>query len=363
MEKKKSFVPIPNKMFAFETNYFVSNEELVVFYHLHCLNLAKDHLYTITSVDILNSLIEFDLNNQSRGKKKIKQALLNLHDKGYITLSFSDSKLRNSTTLFISLPAIDSSIYKESVKSRNWKYYGFTEVTDEMYERVKTAEQFRVIIYVEWRSFKYSESKDNYAISFSEWESVLGVSHQTAVKIINNCCDEGIIKKYRGDYYINPNGEIRQYTNKYEVKQESQQAAINPVKEIYTEVNAQDSKERSTEKRHHNWFVVDRNVKLNVDDLYIYLTSKCPVLIEHAKKRLEAICNSESGKLAMGALKEKAERRIHEEEVQKQRDEQMVSVFMDERKVQYNKKKASYDISEILDDETPKKVEEELLSL
>ncbi|QGS68704.1 hypothetical protein CV093_10170 [Oceanobacillus sp. 143] len=100
-----------------------------------------------------------------------------------------------------------------------------------MYTKSNTIEQFKVLIYVKWRSFSNSKKKQSYAISYREWESVLKVSHQTAVKIIEQCCEDGLIKKERGEYYTNCDGEIRQETNKYQISSNEADETTNVTKE------------------------------------------------------------------------------------------------------------------------------------
>jgi hypothetical protein len=362
MNNRKWFVPIPNRAFAFETTYYLTSEELIVLYNLHYLKLAKDPTTAVTNVNVLNELIVFDINNSSRGKKKIQEILMKLHDKGYIFLSFSDSKLDNNTVIQVFFPDLDSFIYKEPITSGNWTYVGFTEVTEEMYDRANNSQQFKVLIYVEWRSFKNSNEKRNYAISYNEWELVLGVSHQTAVKVIKQCCIDGLIKKHRGQYYINEYGEIRQETNMYETKEDNQEKIIDPMKELHTFMNSEMEREKSAEIRKHNWFNTGDDSWLSVDDFVIYLTTNCSILKKHADKRIKAICGNPSGKEKIDELNQKALQKIaisnQQSNLQLKRDMVIRKEIREglarestSTSTFSSRHEADYDLSDLLDDE------------
>ncbi|WP_070120430.1 hypothetical protein [Bacillus marinisedimentorum] len=372
MKNKDVFVPIPNKMFAFDTPYFATDEEFILFYHLHCLNLAKDTSRAIVSIDLLNSLTRFD-KNQGRGKKKVKKSLITLQEKGYIDIEFDDYQLKNNTTIDVMLPDLNSDIYIKPVKSGNWLFYGFTKVYNDMYERTSSITQLKVLVYVDWRFFKGSESEGTYSITYSEWESVLSVSHQTAVKIIDDCVNEGIIRKHRGQYYTNCHGNVRQTPNRYEVKEEEQPQPVNVEKEINTFLNSATARDNSSETRKHKWFntVEEENIWLDEDDFYVLLTTNCQILKEHADNRINAISNNPSGQKKMEKLKEKALKRKVREEKNKKIEEERVMKMMEEiqeteernrRVSRYKSQKASYDISELIEDDQKNVSEDDWLS-
>lgn len=293
-------------MFAFETDYFATNDELLVFYHVCTLVSARNPSLAILNIDLLNNIMNLDQKNQSRGKQRIKDAILGLTQKKYINIVNCESTLRYNTLLRISIPSTDDSIYTDSVKSGGSTYKGFTPVKEELFSSAETVLELKVAIYVEWRS------KIDYAISYKEWVNVLSVCHQTAVKIISECKDKGLITKLRGDYYYTSTGEIRQETNRY--KSVSKQPEYNQQKKINTVVKSMTTQSQSTETRPHNLFT-DR--RLDMNDLYIYLTTDCVVLKQHAEKRLEGICKTPAGKKAMDTYTKKAKEKIKKEKQEK----------------------------------------------
>ncbi|MGG1400169.1 hypothetical protein ABE288_20455 [Bacillus salipaludis] len=351
--EKDYFVAIPNRMFAFETECYATNEELMVFYQLGILVTARNPRVAIANIELLNSELEFDRSNQSRGKQKVREALLSLHDKGYIILTFSDSKLKNNTHITVELPDTKSDpIYTQEILSGSWKYKGFTEVTHDMFDRSRTIDQFKVLIYVKWRSFSNTKDRIEYAISFQEWASILKVTHATANKLIDGCVEDGLIVKHSGQYYTTFDGKIRQETNRYVVKEEEEQKPFDIIKEVNISLHYDNLKVKSKEKRKHNWFTP--NSKINDNDVYVYKTTNCLYLREHAKKRIDAISMNENGKKMIENFFEKANQRLKKEEqekkVQEERDKEMVAQFEDDRfrKWKYKKTKASNDISDIL---------------
>jgi hypothetical protein len=361
-KEKELFVAIPNCMFAFDSDFFVTNEELIVFYQLAYNVTARNPKVSKVNIELLNSLIEFDKSNPSRGKQKIKDALLGLHEKGYINIRFSDSKLKNATFIEARLPDLAEPIYANEITSGSWTYKGFTGVTHDMYERASTIEQLKVLIYVKWRSFSNIEKKVNYAISFQEWESVLDVSHTTAIKIIESCVTDGLIAKQRGQYYMTFDGQTRQETNKYKVIEEVAEKPLDIAKEINTRIKSIELDDKSTESRSHNWFNNDSYI--NEDDCYVYLTTTCNVLNEHAIRRINGVRKNNNGRQIIDNLLKKAEIRIQrerkDEKLRKERAERELIELMELEQrtlIKSTKKRYKDDISLFLDDEPVKRRE------
>lgn len=354
--KNEHFVAIPNKMFAFDSKYFVTCDELMVYFQLGRLVHARDPRYTIISVDMLNSIIEFDVNNQARGKKRVKTALLSLKDKGYIEISYDKYELKNSSPIEVFFPELNDDVFTENVKSGNWTYVGFTQVNDDMFNRTETIEEFIVLIYVKWRSFE-NDTDRKYAISYSEWEQVLNVSHQTAVKIIKMCCQKNLIKKYRGDYYINLDGKIRQETNKYEVKEEPSINMFDLHKEINTVSNSMTNESKSVESREHNWFKNGDESKLNENDMYVFMSTKCSVLKKHAQKRIDGLRKTDGGSKLVEYLEKSASKKISDERLKKtkpkysQNDLDEIESYLRYDPRPYINKKNENDLSDILGDD------------
>ena len=307
--KEEKYVQIPNKMFAFATEYYATSDELFVFYHIGRIVQARNPYLVLTSIDMLHTITILDYGNPSRGKSRVKKALHGLQDKGYIKLTFEGS-LKNSSLVEITLPSSDDKIYKESVKSGSWTYYGYTEVRDSLLEKAENIEQIKVLIYVEWRQ----GIKDiDYAVSYTEWEQVLGVSHTTAVKILKECTQKGMIVKKRGQYYLDSNGETRQETNQYMINTAPEKEP-DFEKEFNFTVKSLNSRVNTSEERDSNWFKTGNESKLDANDMYIYLTTKCSLFKEHAEKRINGLNNSgDGGQNLVTSLMKKANERLDRE--------------------------------------------------
>lgn len=301
-EQASPYVAVPNKFFAADTKYFATDDEWLLFYHLGTLVSARDTFVANVNVELLYSFTKWDISNSSRGKGRVRKSLIGLRDKGYIQFECEGEMPLNTALLKITLINPNSPAVMDAVKSNSWTYKGYTRVYEEMFEKTNSVTELKVLTYVTWRL-----PLDNYAISYSEWESVLNVSHSTAVRIIEQCHAKGLITKMRGDYYLTESGETRQKTNKYLIPSE-----IDPKKEMNTKKKANRASTISTERREHQWF--ETQIWLNDNDFYVYVTSKCEFLKAHAERRIHAISISGAkGKRNMIEGLEKAESRYKQE--------------------------------------------------
>ncbi|ANC78268.1 hypothetical protein ABE65_016255 [Fictibacillus phosphorivorans] len=335
------FVAMPNCMFAFDTDLYVTDEEFLLFYYLGTIVQARNPHLVLTNIEFLSSImVSFD-SNSSRRKSKIKKALLSLETKEYISIHHTSSEIKNNSSLKISIIDLKHPIYTNSVKSGKWTYMGFTQITENMYSSVKNGKQLKIISYVSWRS------QIDYRISYYEWERVLDVSHQTAVKLISECQKKGLIIKHRGDYFITPSGEIRQETNSYEINKKKS-TEFNLAKEINTNAKSETKSMMSIETRPNNWFETGDDSWLTENDFYIYLTSKCFVLKEHADKRIAGIQKSECGAQKIKNKMEKAENRIRQAILENEKLLDSQRDMIDTRETTYIPQKSKYDISHII---------------
>ncbi|WP_336882265.1 hypothetical protein [Priestia koreensis] len=350
MSKKPQYVSIPNKAFAFETDYYLENDELLVYYHVCCCVSARNPLLTLINVDMLSELITFQDNNTARKKKRIRDAVVNLHEKGYFSLSTKEEKIKNSTLLNIHLFHDKTPLFELKVRSGSWNYKGYTQIYDEEFNRVSTPEEFKVLIYTKLRSFEnLKEDKCKYAISFFEWASVLKVTHATAVKIINQCVENKIIIKHSGEYYLTTLGKVRQDTNKYELKTETE--FEDSEHEVETQAPDDDiyvkEYHKSTEQSTHGWFYKKSNYRLTPNDMVVYFTTECNVLKKHAEKRIRAVSKSSKGKAAMDNLMNEA--RIMMDHTAKRIEYSFESGPPEEYVYVKRKRKRADDISDLLD--------------
>jgi len=329
-KNEEPFVQMPNRMYAFETKYYATDDEFLVFYNLGKIVLARNTKLVKTNINLLNELMKLEFTNQSRACARIKDALLGLDRKGYIELSYQGT-LKNTSLLEVILPDSLDEVYTSSVKSGSWTYRGYTEVRDSLLVKAENVTHMKVIIFIRWR-----ESIE-YAISYAEWEQVLDVSHQTAVKIIKYCHDNGIITKLRGDYYLTAAGEARQKTNRY-LTNDKVVEPIDVNKTINTMVKSQNISEKSIESRKHNWFNTDKDSKLQVQDMYIFFTTRCNYLKEHAYKRINAIESvSEGGKALILDLTNKANVKIKDEKMSREKEKTLHLQRMEAEMESYNR--------------------------
>jgi hypothetical protein len=343
--KKGNYVQIPNKIFAFDSEYFMTNDELSVYFMLCRMVSARNHQKVECNIELINSKIDFRYSDESKNKNIIKKALTGLHEKKYIILSFSDDKLNNNTLLSVYI----AKIYSEVVMSGNLKFKGYTEVYDDMYDACKgNIQHLKVLIYVDWRS------QIGFDIPLSQWEKVLDVSNKTAVKILDECITAKIINKERGQYYVE-NGKPRQETNSYSVVSEEDREIKEDIKPSFTKkvntmVNASMRREESNEQRSHKLF---GNDKLNGNDYFVWITTECPILKEHGNKRFNAIANkSEGGKNLVASWKKEAENCLKQEKRLKNQQDVSDSSFkasIDDREYIYKAKKGT-DYSHLFDD-------------
>lgn len=343
---KQYYVEIPNKMFAYETEFYVDEYELYVYYIVAKNVLAWDTKCTRTSIDLLYQLIGLYDTNESRAKKKIKESLLKLKDKGYLEFE-CPSSFKNSKLLTINLFENNSEIFTNKISTDHGNFHGYTKVDEELIKRANNLYQIKILTYIVWRKgIKYS-------ISYAEWASVLGVSDATAKQMIARACEENLIIKNRGQYYVNAEGEPRQQMNSYSVK-EQKNKTINSNKEEKVKLRDVGAKLACSEKRKHNWY--DSNSKINEDDVYIYLTSESSTLKERAEKRMNAISQSSpDGNRMISEFIRKANQRIYKDKVAERQEEASVRRYIDEmsndREFVFQKQVTNDDYSYLLGDE------------
>lgn len=81
----------------------------------------------------------------------------------------------------------------------------------------------------------------------------------------------------------------------------------------------------SNEKREHNWF--NNNSKIDSNDLYVYMTTKCKILKERALKRINGICKNDAGDKMIENSKKDARKKISLNNIRKIRD-MILMLFM-----------------------------------
>lgn len=350
MKQNDFFVAMPNKMFAFDTEFFATDDEFLLFYHLGTLVQARNTSLIIANIELLTSELCSNDTNTSRAKAETKNALFGLQEKGYISINYRESNITYTTYLHITLADLQNNVYTEPVKSGSWEYRGFTGVTDKDFNKTSTAKELKIITYVLWRS------QIKYDISYYEWEKILGVSYSTAVKHIQDCHRNGLIVKQRGDYYTTSSGEIRQETNSYKIKKNvDDDNEVDYNKAFNTLSKSMKRESMSKETRKNNWFKTGskKETRLDENDFYIYQTTKCDVLREQALNRINGLKNTKGGSKLVQYLTKKAKETISLEQRKKCSDiHELVQLedMLEERPIVY-KKQDTEDYSYMFDDE------------
>ncbi|WP_281658225.1 hypothetical protein [Halobacillus sp. Cin3] len=351
ISSQEKYVSMPNRMHAFESKDYVSDFEFGVFYLLGCNVLARDTKTVKTNVHLIYDLFKFGAKNQGRAKAKIRDALMSLEEKGHIGISYTHVPMKYDTTLSITLLSNQKKYTDKMVKSGSWQYRGYTEVTNDYWEKAATLRQFRTLVYILWRQ------TIDYQISYLEWSSVLNISHQTAINNIKDCVEAGLIKKERGQYYIDSFGDIRQETNRYTTNQDEETSGDEDDERDLVHGDYIDKLESEcTEIRNHNWY--GRKNRLNANDFIIFLTTNSKNLKEAATARVNAIERSgEGGKTLIENLSNEAKKEIAAKERQERINEKLEKKIAEDlsdesfhRTVEYKKRKHKKDISHLLDE-------------
>ena len=195
-----SFGVIPNKMFAFDTKYFCDNDEKMVYLELWFLQSignmggVKDSKLAIVNLDLLTYTLGWETpTKESRGRKRVADALNSLNSKGYIyfTGELTHSS-RNALTIIILGMDYEHEVFVDIEWSDNIrKFTGYSKIMASDYNRLKQGYDLTLFLYTKWRE------NVSYKISYVEWGKVLNVSDRQARTIIENT---GSIVKEQGSY-------------------------------------------------------------------------------------------------------------------------------------------------------------------
>ena len=195
-----SFGVIPNKMFAFDTKYFCNNDEKMVYLELWFLQSignmggVNDSKLSIVNLDLLTYTLGWETpSKESRGRKRVADALNSLNSKGYVyfTGELTHSS-RNALTIIILGMDYEHEVFIDIEWSDNIrKFTGYSKIMASDYNRLKQGYDLTLFLYTKWRE------NVSYKISYVEWGKVLNVSDRQARTIIENT---GAIVKEQGSY-------------------------------------------------------------------------------------------------------------------------------------------------------------------
>lgn len=195
-----SFGVIPNKMFAFDTKYFCDNDEKMVYLELWFLQSignmggVKDSKMAIVNLDLLTYTLGWETpSRESRGRKRVADALNSLNSKGYIYFKGElTHSSRNALAIIILGMDYEHEVFVDIEWSENIrKFTGYSKIMASDYNRLKQGYDLTLFLYTKWRE------NVGYKISYVEWGKVLNVSDRQARTIIENT---GSIVKEQGSY-------------------------------------------------------------------------------------------------------------------------------------------------------------------
>ncbi|MEK4355126.1 hypothetical protein MKX41_30520 [Paenibacillus sp. FSL R5-0475] len=313
--KQEQYVGFPMKMNAYaHEGLFVVQKDENAFILYFILGKMSQNYWTWGSFEttVVTLSKQFPIKTkESDNRKEIKRLLLVLHDRSWIKITFDEESFEYDTLLTISMVDLDSSHVLDEVLSDNYKHRGYQKVTQEMFDACKNnARHFRAMIYAEWRMFRdHDDFEGKYRISLDEWEKAMGVSHATAVKLIKELDELNLVDKKRGAMYQDVYGKPKRETNQFSVvsEKERQKREKNTdtnereetlAKEVNRHLSSAEAMENVTDERVHetNLFNPDRSVYLDAYDMYVFVTTKCKVTLDHVNKRLDKMNESKPGK-------------------------------------------------------------------
>ena len=207
-----SFGVIPNKMFAFDTQYFCNNDEKMVYLELWFLQSignmggVNDSKLAIVNLDLLTYTLGWETpSKESRGRQRVADALNSLKNKGYVYFKGDlTHSSRNALTIIILGMDYEHEVFVDIEWSENIrKFTGYSKIMASDYNRLKQGYDLTLFLYTKWRE------NVSYKISYVEWGKVLNVSDRQARTIIENT---GAIVKEQGSY--NPESSKNE-TNSY----------------------------------------------------------------------------------------------------------------------------------------------------
>lgn len=199
---KKSFANLPNRMHAWGTDSWCSDDEKKVYIELWFMQQIGDISEVNKKVFVTVDLITYSLawetpKRNNRGRQRTIDALNGLQSKGYILFKGGRLTLKDLTPFTVLISGLDYTTVVEadahwSQRNNVRQFYGYTKITAEEYNTLKEKYELSLFSYIKWR-----ENIKTYKISYIEWSVVLGVSESTSKRIISETV---AIRKYQGAF-------------------------------------------------------------------------------------------------------------------------------------------------------------------
>lgn len=298
-----NFIQYYNVFAEENSKYHLSVEELYLYGVLSMMRNVE-HL-TITNIDVIHqySPVEF-YSRDVESKKRIKNNLLSLKEKGII--QFANDEIKNNSLLVISF---DTKLQDDSVGKG---VTGFEKV-----EFVKFNSFTSMIDNYIYFTVKRFNKKGGFNTSYKRWANILNVAEKTAIDKVNEAIEKKVIYCKIGEYTgdkVNGRNQKKQENNIYKTI-----PFVEELKEVVVpDVGENDIVQDESETRKHNWN--DYSSSLDENDLYIYLTTDDDKLKKRAKSRIDAISKNPKGEYMVNKLISGAKELINKEKHERQMD-------------------------------------------
>ncbi|NKD37878.1 hypothetical protein HED42_07000 [Enterococcus casseliflavus] len=229
-KNKNSFGVIPNRMFAWGTDSWCSNDEKMVYLELWFSQLisevgeSTENKVVTTNIDMLAHRLDWKTSRESIGYNRVVKNLNSLRNKGYIVFKGKDLTARSIKTLDIIISGMNyDTIIEIDIEwsSNSRKFQGYSKLMADEYNALKEGKyDLTLYLYAQWRE------NVGYKISYIEWANVLGLTDRQARTIISNT---DVITKVQGQF----NKELsKNDTNSYKAKTDSKKQAKKATKQV-----------------------------------------------------------------------------------------------------------------------------------
>ncbi|MFP3321987.1 hypothetical protein R0K05_02730 [Planococcus sp. SIMBA_160] len=293
---EKFFITVPNVAFAWGTDYHLTTDEFMLYSHLQFMRQGSQWNQTYTSVDMIIYFLESETKNKQRDKNKIIKNLEKLVEKGYVTIECNGS-IKKDFFLVKQVQEILSSEYIVEIEENNVKrkFKGFTKVTGEQYSLANNeGRALMTIAYVTWRN------KIDYKIPKSEWTKVLSIAKST-LEISFNDYQDRFLMVTEGSYYLNELQQVRQETNSHAItdvrkkpvdlasktKGPKHEEYLDSLRSRVSDIKVLDDNEVFMQ-------IFDKNTFIRFKGFRVWKETKCLIVKESGKKKIESMRASEN---------------------------------------------------------------------
>ncbi|MCD7032858.1 hypothetical protein LRR81_01360 [Metabacillus sp. GX 13764] len=354
----KNFVKMPMAMLAYGTNWYAEDDEVVLYAHLVLERQYKRPTSIQTNIELIHSIVQFDKSNPSRGKARVKKALIALAEKRYINLSSNKDEISNSSLLTIDFYLTKDNLSVVTTDNHKTVFSGYAELNYEEYLLAKYAGRYIKII----MHTKYRENI-NYKITISEWANVLQISERTVLRDKENW--NAFVTETKGIKSFTEGVGYRQEASTYMNGAQETSKTFETTEESFKSKIIMKNKISECKDRRflNNPNLFENRSKLSYYDIYLWKTTDCEVAKKVGDQRIKSICKSDGGKAMISDFIRKADARIMNDEKRKEeikvRDSVNIAHFeefgypTDDNYKYVRREDNDTIISEFLEDETP----------